>query len=515
MVMNVKEYKNKVRGCWLGKNIGGTLGAPFEGKRGVFEIEGYTHDLSQGVLPNDDLDLQLVWLNAAEKYGRNVDAKILADYWIPFVVADWAEYGGGKNNIKRGISPPLSGWYNNTMRDSCGCFIRSEIWACLAPGHPEIAVQYAFEDASVDHSADGLYAEIFCAAVQSAAFAESDINTLIDIGLSYIPADCGVTLAVNTARGAHKNGDDWKAARKKVLKAVPGTFGLYAGGYEDREPEPDIPFGEFGYDAPGNIGIIIIGWLYGEGDLRKSLCIAAGCGEDGDCTCATLGAIMGIISGADKLPKDLLDPIGDEIKTISLNLTDWTFPIPKTITQLTDRVCNLMPVFMGNYCDTMNEDGVEIMLNKTEDMYDREKPFHGSQVVATTFCDKLKTQPHGISVHNVLFDTIVNCVDGINVKPNTDIKFEIRFKNNMHRQQWLNCRLIMPCDWTASTGREFSINLDQGHCGYVVADFETVINPGEDVNQASYDVVLEVTSNGYLNRTYVPIKLFNNPQKLI
>ena len=79
---------------------------------------------------------------------------------------------------------------DNTYKNSNGCWIRSELWACLAPGHPEIATRYAFEDAIVDHANEGMYGEIFTAALQSAAFAESDREKLIDIGLSYIPEDC-------------------------------------------------------------------------------------------------------------------------------------------------------------------------------------------------------------------------------------------------------------------------------------------------------------------------------------
>ena len=30
MKLNQDDYRNKVLGCWLGKNVGGTLGAPFE-----------------------------------------------------------------------------------------------------------------------------------------------------------------------------------------------------------------------------------------------------------------------------------------------------------------------------------------------------------------------------------------------------------------------------------------------------------------------------------------------------
>ena len=60
MNISFETYKDKVRGCWLGKNIGGTLGAPLECIRGVYDVDYYLHDLNLGVLPNDDLDLQLI-----------------------------------------------------------------------------------------------------------------------------------------------------------------------------------------------------------------------------------------------------------------------------------------------------------------------------------------------------------------------------------------------------------------------------------------------------------------------
>ena len=170
MTIDIKTYTDKVKACFLGKNIGGTLGAPFEGVRGFVPVEYYTHDLSLGVLPNDDLDLQLVWLAAAQLYGRALTADILAEYWMNYIVADWAEYGVAKNNLKAGLPVGVANRYGNLHKDSNGCFIRSEIWACLAPGRPEIAVKYAYEDGIVDHADEGLWGEIFTAAVQSAAF---------------------------------------------------------------------------------------------------------------------------------------------------------------------------------------------------------------------------------------------------------------------------------------------------------------------------------------------------------
>lgn len=70
--MKFSEYRDRVRACWLGKNIGGTLGAPYEGWRDVFDISYYTHDLSKGVLPNDDLDFQLIWLLNGGQTGGNM-----------------------------------------------------------------------------------------------------------------------------------------------------------------------------------------------------------------------------------------------------------------------------------------------------------------------------------------------------------------------------------------------------------------------------------------------------------
>ena len=507
MMMTAKEYKDKVRGCWLGKNVGGTLGAPFECIRGVFDLSGYTQELKDGALPNDDLDLQLVWLNAAERYGRNVDAKILGEYWLSYIVANWSEYGAGKNNLSKSILPPLSGWYHNHNRDSCGAFIRSEIWACLAPGHPEIAVKYAFEDAIIDHSNEGVYAEIFCAAVQSAAFGVSDRDTLIEIGLSYIPQDCAIYKAVTTAIACYNSGADWKAARKKILQTVPGSFGMYFG-YEDREPEDDVPVGELGYDAPSNIGIMLIGWLYGEGDFGKSLCIAAGCCEDGDCTAATLGSILGIIAGADSLPGEWLKPIGDGIKTVSIDLTNCAITVPATITELSRRVCALMPIFMGAFCDTMNEGGTLISLKEAGELYDQKMPL--GVFGRTDFKDKLKSQPFGITMENVLFQITVNCVDGINIKDGREIKFVIDIINQIRKQQWLNFRWIVPSEWGVSTGREFILNLDQVHGGYGTAKAEVALLP-QEISRPEYDIVLEVGSVGRSSKMYVPIKLLNDP----
>ena len=197
--LDLDTYRDKVMGCWAGKNIGGILGAPFEAVRKVIDIDFYQQDLTAGPPPNDDLDLQIVFLAAVERYGANVNASILGDYWLSYIIPNWVEYGTGKANMRAGFQPPLSGYLDNVYKDSNGCWIRSELWACLAPGHPEIATRYAYEDAIVDHADEGMYAEIFTTALEIAAFVESDKNKLLEIGLSYIPETSLLYKAVSTA----------------------------------------------------------------------------------------------------------------------------------------------------------------------------------------------------------------------------------------------------------------------------------------------------------------------------
>ncbi|MCX6984319.1 MAG: ADP-ribosylglycohydrolase family protein [Lentisphaerae bacterium] len=272
-VINLDEYRDKVLGCWTGKNIGGTLGAPFECKTEMNDITFYTQDLGGSPAPNDDLDLQLVWLLAVETEGLyKLSPRLLGEYWMNYITAPPNEYGVCKSNIANGLYPPLSGSCNNdAWKYSNGAWIRSEFWACLFPGSPDDVTVFAYMDACCDHCGEGIYAELFTASMQSAAFIMSDVRQLIEIGLSKIPKDCRVARSVNLVCDLFDKGVDFKAAREAVVK--------------DNE--------DLGWmQAPGNLGFVIIGLLYGKGDFGKSICLAANCGDDTDCTAATVGATL-------------------------------------------------------------------------------------------------------------------------------------------------------------------------------------------------------------------------------
>lgn len=340
--IHIDEYRDKVLGCWMGKNIGGTLGAPFEWRRQVNDVQFYTQNLGGDPLPNDDLDIQLLWLVALEEMGVNIDANLLAEYWCIFVTPHWAEYGTAKNNMRMGLLPPLSGSFHNEYKDSCGAFIRSEIWACIAPGCPEVAARYAYQDGILDHgNGEGTFAAVFCAALESAAFVESDLPKLIDIGLSYIPADCGVAGAARAAQEAYNAGLPWLSARETILRDFRGSS--HGGAPELTAPEDrekGYHEGQRGWDVPSNIGLLVAALLYGEGDFASTVCTAVNCGEDTDCTAATAGSIFGILRGYKAIPPAWIEPIGRKIKTACLNLGELGYfgnQLPQDVDEMTRR----------------------------------------------------------------------------------------------------------------------------------------------------------------------------------
>ncbi len=363
--MNKAILRDKILGCFNGKNVGGTLGAPLESKNGFFDIEYFMQpNIINNPQPNDDLDLQISSLNAVRRYGSRVNAEILAEYYNIFVNPSWAEYGVGKSNLRRGIPTPMSGYHCNPYKDSCGSFIRSEIWACLCPGHPELATRYAYFDSSIDHADEGMYGEVFWAAVQSSAFVESDIRKLIDIGLSYIPKTSvlykGITLVID----CYENGKTYEETRDILFKEVPGAFSYQHTKLKDIKHTQYKP-APAGFDAPQNIAIAILGLLYGEGDFGKSMLLAVNCGEDADCSAGSLAATLGIIQGNSKLPEKWIKPINDVIITTTINIHDcWLGPVPfflpNSTQAMADEIIRCIPKMLTIGTYDLTDEGLEV-----------------------------------------------------------------------------------------------------------------------------------------------------------
>jgi len=275
-----KNYFDKVFGCWMGKSISGTIGAPFEGRKELFD---YRYDAAsiKTMLPNDDLDLQVLWLEVMEKKGIYFRTEDLADAFLHQCPYAPGEYQVFKKNYAHGIRPPYSGTFNNPYYiDGMGCPIRSEIWACICPGDPILAESYARKDGVMDHGNESVYAEAFLAAMEAEAFFENDLDKLLAVGLAAVPKESKFYRLVTDILAWVASGKDWRYIRALLLQ----NYG-----------HPDCT------NMYQNMGITILALAYCKGDLLETTMLALNCGFDTDCTCATVGALLGIIQGAEAM----------------------------------------------------------------------------------------------------------------------------------------------------------------------------------------------------------------------
>ncbi|MBQ7315394.1 MAG: ADP-ribosylglycohydrolase family protein [Clostridia bacterium] len=498
MNLNLASYKDKVYACWLGKNIGGTMGTPYEGQRTMHDIKGFATEPNV-VLPNDDLDLQLVWLHAMEQNGPlGVDAAVLGEHWISYIVPHWNEYGIGKANMKRGLPPPMSGDYGNDWCNSNGAWIRTEVWATLAPGMPDVAARYAMEDASVDHGAgEGTFAAAFVAAMQSAAFVIPDLRRCIELALCAIPTESRMAKSIVFVLDCFDKGMTWQDARNAVQAL-----------------NADIGNGWF--EAPSNVTYTVIGLLWGKGDFKKSMITAINCGDDTDCTGATAGSTLGILYGTAVIPTDWRQHIGDDIVTVSINKGNHGKYVPKTCTELTERIVALAPsVLYANAtrwayhefyapfpkCPVTLEDKADEI---PENMYD---------IMKTNLEWKIrpvaeKLVPNTLYFHNIVMSARVTLDRSPDIAPGESIGVHVDLNNNYYLEDsnvTITFRWLLPEGFTVKSKKNAMLYaFDPHHAGE--ASLDAVITAGDTV-EAENRIVLEVSAHGRCTPLYISFPL--------
>lgn len=482
--LNMEAYRDKVFACWIGKNIGGTMGGPFECKREILDVKGFTTPPNV-VLPNDDLDLQLIWLLAVEKLGtRAINTAVLGEFWLSYIVPHWNEYGIGKVNLQRGLMPPLAGDYQNDWKHSNGAWIRTEIWACMAPGCPEIAAKYAIEDAKVDHGCgEGTYAAAFVAAMQSAAFVIRDLRACINIGLAALPEDCRMADSIRTVLKCYDEGKTAIETRNIIL---------------DR----NMDIGDGWFEAPSNVSYAVIGLLWGEGDFKKSMILAINCGDDTDCTAATVGATLGILNGNACIPQDWKEHIGDDIVTISLNLGTHARGIPATCTQLSERVIKQAPhVLFDNHAPVTLVDGPDQIPENAVEVLTPGKSY---QKILDT------VKPNSMTFESAFLQAIVSYDGDPEISPLGERKVHITLKNNCtvydDNLYNLNLRWWLPEGFWVEGGRKAVTLMHKNAHQTGSYDLDVTIHAGETV-EASNRCVLEVVAEGRSIPLYLPLVL--------
>ncbi|MDI7274559.1 MAG: ADP-ribosylglycohydrolase family protein [Anaerolineae bacterium] len=292
MRISYDRYLDQVLGGWIGKSIGGAVGARFEGHKGWIEIAP-GEMFPKEIPPNDDLDLQVLWLKVLEEKGLALTSDDLAAAWLEGCWYPFNEYGIFRRNWRLGIHPPMSGRFTNQFWETgMGCPIRSEVWGYVFPGAPDLAARYAAMDGTLDHTEQSVGGEMMLAAMASMAFFVADVRRLAAMFIHYLPKGTPIEQLTRAAFDAFDQGLSLRDARDRLM--------AMAGVPEACDSQINVPF-------------TFLGLLYGKNDLQETLLCALRCGYDTDCTLATAGALIGQILGASRIPPHLKQPIGDDL----------------------------------------------------------------------------------------------------------------------------------------------------------------------------------------------------------
>lgn len=304
----VKVVQDKIYASWLGQIIGNIYGLPHENahidKPGPSNFPyGYGSNLEQlkknnGAFSDDDTDIEYMYLLQMEKYGPEPTYAQLAEAWKYHVRERvWLANRAALGLMHFGYDPPATGWKKyNPHWFQIDPQLVNEIWGVTAPGMMNYAASKSEWAAHITNDGWGVEPTIHYGAMYAAAFFESDIRKLIDIGTNALPPDSRFAKTVKEVEKLYrKYPDNWQAARQALAQEY----------YQDEPLETKTIWNA---NLNGACGILAL--LYGDGDFQKTLDLACAIGFDADNQAATMAGLLGMVFGTDGLPDDLLYPPG-------------------------------------------------------------------------------------------------------------------------------------------------------------------------------------------------------------
>jgi hypothetical protein len=316
--LSKEQYIDKCKGAWAGQMIGVCYGGPYEFK---WMCKIYEGDLDPwkpgrigGCIGQDDCYVEMTWLSTLEKHGLDVTPEQAGREFAAtdFGLAHANRFG--RENVRRGIMPPMSGQPEYTKHaDDIDFQIEADVFGIICPGMPLEVNRLCDVFGHIMNYGDGVYGGMFVAGMYSEAFFEKkDISKVLAHGLACIPAESLYAKCINDVVGWHReNPGDWKATWKKIE----------AKWQDDIDCQPGRPFN---IDAKLNGAYIVLALLYGEGDMIKTMDIATRAGQDNDCNPSSAAGVLGCMKGYKALGDDLTGGIA-AIENIDFAHTPYSF----------------------------------------------------------------------------------------------------------------------------------------------------------------------------------------------
>jgi ADP-ribosylglycohydrolase len=289
-----QDLEERIYAGWLGQVAGGAFGTAIEGYHSarIAEVYGEIDDyVTEPETINDDVVYELVFLDVFERSGRGLTSKDLGLEWVRQIPFGWSAEWVALHNMSDGILPPESGAYRNPYSDWIGAQMRGMVCGMLSPGRPLEAARLAHLDGRVSHSANGVYGEMYAAALTSLAFVRSEGRELLAEAATYLPQHSEYASVVRECLDVVRSHED-PASAWQIL---------------------DRRFEQYNWiHAYPNLAADILAVWYGRDDLTQAFKLLAHAGLDVDCNAGLVGNVLGVING---VPDKWARPIGDRLET--------------------------------------------------------------------------------------------------------------------------------------------------------------------------------------------------------
>jgi len=318
--LSVEAYRDKMKAGWLGQMAGVGWGGPTEFHyNGKIIPEDKMPTWTPGMINQfgqDDLYVEMTFLRTLELHGLDAPIRQAGIDFANSGYKLWHANAHGRSNLRKGIAPPDSGHPKfNPHADDIDYQIEADFAGLIAPGLPNTAIAMGETFGRLMNYGDGLYGGQFVAGMYSEAFFESNPEKLVRAGLACIPAKSQYAEMVLDVLRWHKQyPDDWTKAWDEILTK-------YHKNMDYRRLACTL--GDFNIDAKINGAYIIMGMLYGQSDLDKTIVIATRCGQDSDCNPSNAGGVLFTTVGAKNLPERFTKALN---KTATFSHTPYNFP---------------------------------------------------------------------------------------------------------------------------------------------------------------------------------------------
>ncbi|MFE0524752.1 ADP-ribosylglycohydrolase family protein [Streptomyces sp. NPDC058954] len=252
-----------------------------------------------GMPEDDDLNYPLLNLLLLQRHGRRFTLDDVARLWLDELPAGrtFTAERIACRNLLSGIEPPHTARHRNPFREWIGALIRADVHGWTNPGDPAAAAEQAHTDATLTHTANGVYAAMFTAAtIACAATGTHDVHTCLRTGLTVIPPRSRLSEAIRHAvRLAHEHADF-----DTVVDELHATYG------DTHHWVHAVP----------NTALIAAALTHADGDFTGTVSRAVGGGWDTDSNGATAGGIAALLAGTPTaLPHHWTAPLKNRLAT--------------------------------------------------------------------------------------------------------------------------------------------------------------------------------------------------------